>query len=127
VPPSVMNFWQFLVEYIAALYIFLPFIYFDVVVRWINSFTKSSKKSMVYQLLIFSFMLTVIMLEKLGLHTVAGKIWWFRGDTNYNPNDPAYSWMAAFMFNLPIYAITLGIILPIGIVAFPSLIQFRKR
>ena len=117
VPPSVVKFWQFLVEYIVALYIFLPFIYFDVIVKWINRITKSTKKSMVLQLLIFALMLTIIMFEKLALHTLAGKVWWL----------PAGTWYASFIYNLPIYAITLGIILPVGLVVYPSLIQLRTR
>lgn len=117
IPPSVINFWQFLVEYIVALYIFLPFIYFDLIVNGLNKTIKSRKTSMFLQILIFCLMLIITVFEKLALHTIAGKMWWLKSD----------SWYASFIYNLPIYAITLGVILPLGLVCYPSLIQLRNR
>jgi hypothetical protein len=117
VPPSVMNFWQFLMEYILALYIFLPFIYWDLIAKLINKLIKKPKISMLVQIIIFGFMIGCIVLEKLAIHTIAGKIWWTPSDT----------WYSSFMFNMPIYIATLGIILPVGVVCYPVLIQFRDR
>jgi hypothetical protein len=95
----------------------LPFIYFDVIINQINKLTKSIKKSLILQLIVFCLMLTIIMMEKLVCHTIAGKLWWL----------PSDSWYASFIYNLPIYATTLGIILPIGSVVYPSLIQLRNK
>lgn len=115
VPPSVVNLWQFLMEYILALYIFLPFIYFDLIINSVNKLIKSSKKKMMTKLIIFGLMIIIIIFIKLALHTIAGKIWW----------SPANSWYASFMFNMPIYVSTLSIVLPISLIVYPSLIQYR--
>jgi hypothetical protein len=69
------------------------------------------------QLIIFGSMIVITIFIKLAIHTIAGKVWW----------TPADSWYSSFMFNMPIYITTLGVILPVGIVIYPSLIQFSKR
>jgi hypothetical protein len=75
VPPSVINPLQFLMEYILALYIFLPFIYFDLIIKGINKIIKSPKKNMLVQLIIFGSMIVITIFIKLAIHTIAGKVW----------------------------------------------------
>jgi hypothetical protein len=98
IPPTIINFYDLLLEYILALYIFVPFIFWDKIV---------GKKNLPWQIIIFCVLLIGLIFLKLFIHTVAGYLWWM-------PND----WYASFIFNLPIYTITLGITLPISIIIY---------
>jgi thiamine transporter ThiT len=53
---------------------------------------------------------------KLFLHTVAGVLWWMHGN-----------WWGSFIFNLPIYGVTLGVALPISIIVYRPLQKITEK
>ncbi|MDR0739320.1 MAG: hypothetical protein LBF00_00300 [Mycoplasmataceae bacterium] len=98
IPPTVANFWDLLLEYILALYIFAPFIFFDKCVKLNKTWL---------QLVLFSFLITLLIFLKLLIHTIAGVLWWTLNN-----------WYGSFIFNLPIYGVTLAFVLPISIIIY---------
>jgi hypothetical protein len=85
-----------------ALYIFVPFIFWEKIIP-----KKNDKKALVIQILIFSVLIITLIFLKLFIHTIAGVLWWM-------PNN----WYGSFIFNLPIYGVTLAFVLPISILVY---------
>jgi hypothetical protein len=102
IPPTIINFWNLLWEYILSLYIFVPFAFWN---RFFKN--KNDKKSLPLELFCFGTLMTILVFLKLFIHTLAGVWWWM-------PNN----WYASFIFNLPIYGITLVVCLPVSIIVY---------
>lgn len=115
VPPIIANGVDLLFEYILPLYIFLPFIAFSKFVDYSNQWKKNKKVIISVQILIFSFCFILGILIKLLVHTLAGYWWWTPGQLS-----------GSFIFNMPIYLITLAIDLPIGIIVYIPLMKLRE-
>jgi hypothetical protein len=101
IPPSIINFWDLLLEYILSLYIFTPFLFWNQIIKIVK------KKSIPIEMLLFSSLITLLMILKLFIHTLAGVLWWI-------PNN----WYGSFIFNLPIYGVTLAFVLSICIIIY---------
>jgi thiamine transporter ThiT len=59
------------------------------------------------QLIAFSVLMIALVFLKLFIHTVAGVLWWTPGE-----------WFGSFIFNLPIYGVTLAVCLPVSIIIY---------
>ncbi|MDR1235018.1 MAG: hypothetical protein LBJ97_02925 [Mycoplasmataceae bacterium] len=114
IPPTIINFWDLLLEYILALYIFVPFIWFD---KLVNLLKRNQNKmfSTIMQIVSFSLLMISLIFLKLFIHTIAGVLWW-------TPNN----WYGSFIFNLPIYGITLTVALPISIIIYKPLQKLNE-
>jgi hypothetical protein len=115
IPPSFVNILDMLWEYIVALYIFLPFIYFDCLVVLINKRLKKPIYQLITGMISFSLILIALIFLKLFIHTIAGIWWWTPG-----------KWWGSFMVNLPIYGVTLAIDLPVCLLTYPTIRKFKE-
>jgi thiamine transporter ThiT len=113
VTPSIANFYDLLLEYVAAFYIFLPMIFINKYIDWSDD-KLSPKKAFVTQMLIFGFSIIAGVFLKLFIHTVAGVLWWTPGQ-----------WWGSFIFNLPIYGVTLAVALPVSLLVYKPLMKIR--
>lgn len=62
-------------EYVLAMYVFLEFIYFDLILVFLNKHIKHKYAGRVVQILVFAFLFLISMSLKLFLHFLAGVIW----------------------------------------------------
>jgi thiamine transporter ThiT len=114
IPPSIANFYDLLLEYVLALYIFLPIIFVSKYIDWSDQ-KLSPRKSLGTQMAIFGSCMIVGIAIKLFIHTVAGILWWTPGE-----------WWASFIFNAPIYGVTLAVALPVSLLVYKPLMKIRS-
>lgn len=111
---SVAFFEDFLVEYIAAMYVFFPFIYFyDLTVLINKRWSGKMAKVLIYvAFLILSFVCYTL---KLTLHIIAGAIWWTPGQ-----------WLGSFIFNVPIIWGSYAISIPVMLILLIPFVNFCR-
>jgi hypothetical protein len=114
IPSSSANIVDLIFEYVLTLYVFLGFIYFDLIVKCLNKRIKNKKIGITVQIIIFSLLLIICFGVKLLIHVVAGTWWWVQGD-----------WTGSLIINAPIIGINLGITLPIIIILYPSISHLK--